>query len=227
MISRLKKLFERGLALSFENLFNRFVPEWIFRFSVGDVLELDLPQMCQSWAAVESADFNVKCIMDATERTELRTFTWNAVPVETTLNDFGYAIARAGDDQPILGGVWAGTESFIEANLGFRVMLEDNQAWLYCAYVDENTRGLGLYKRLLSFVGNDLTSRGFERLLVVIQPWNRASMGVHRRFLRNKVGRIIVLRVFRLSMVWCTGRVSKNRRLTTKQTSNPILLRIV
>jgi hypothetical protein len=226
MISKLRKLLDRGLILSFEILFNRFIPESIFRFSIGDVLELDLRQMSQSWTNLESADFTVSCVENAQERLVLRKFTWNSVPLETTLNDYGYAIAKAGANQPVLGGVWAGTESFIEAGLGFRIMLEDNQAWLYCAYVDGSTRGLGLYKRLLSFVGCDLMARGFERLLVVIQPWNKASMQAHRRFTRKKLGRICVLRIFRISFVFCTGSISKNRTITTQQMSEPVQLHV-
>jgi GNAT superfamily N-acetyltransferase len=226
MISKLRKLRDRGIVLSLENLFNRFVPEWIFRFSVGDVLELELPQMCRNWADLQSADFTVKSVDDVQQRSDLRKFTWNAVPLETTENDFGYAITKAGENQPLLGGVWAGTESFIEANLGFRIMLEGNQAWLYCAYVDENARGLGVYKRLLSFVGSDLTTRGFARLFVVIQPWNQASMRVHQRFLRNKIGRICVLRLFRLSFIFCSSGLSKNGTVTTNQMIAPVVLRI-
>jgi L-amino acid N-acyltransferase YncA len=209
-----------------ETLFNRFVPASIFRFSVGDVLELDLPRMCQSWTNLESADFTVTCVEDTQRRNELRKFTWNSVPAETTENDFGYSISKARTNEPVLGGVWAGTESFIEASLGFRIVLENNQAWLYCAYVDENTRGLGIYKRLLSFVGSDLTTRRFERLLVVIQPWNKASMHVHQRFTKSKIGRIGVLRLLRWSFVFCSGGISKNNTITSQQTSDPVLLRI-
>jgi L-amino acid N-acyltransferase YncA len=226
MISRLRKLRKRGIVLSFEILFNRFVPEWLFRFSVGDVLELDLPQMRQSWASLESAGFSVRCVEDPHKRIELRKFTWNSVPLETTEKDFGYVISKSGENEPVLGGVWAGTQSFIESSLGFRIVLEDNQAWLYCAYVDETTRGLGIYKRLLSFVGSDLTARGFERLLVVIQPWNRASMHSHQRFLRRKIGRICVLRFFRLSFVFCAGGISKSGTITTSQVSDPVLLQV-
>lgn len=226
MFSKLRKIRDRGIILTAEILFNRFVPESIFRFSVGDVLELDLPRMCENWKELQSTDFSATCVEDAEKRSELRRFTWNSVPLETTENDFGYAISRPGQNQPVLGGVWAGTESFIESSLGFQMVLEANQAWLYCAYVDENTRGLGIYKRLLSFVGSDVTARGFDRLLVVIQPWNKASMHVHQRFTRNKVGRICVLRLFRLSFVFCTGGLSKNKTVTTRQVSDPVLLRV-
>jgi Acetyltransferase (GNAT) family len=226
MISKLRKLRDRGVILSIENLFNRFVPQSVFRFSVGDVLEMDLPKLCQSWADLESTDFTAACVENSEERSELRKFTWNSVPLETTQNDFGYSISKAGANQPVLGGVWAGRESFIESSLGFRMMLKDDQAWLYCAYVDEKTRGLGVYKRLISFVGTDLTERGFKRLLVVIQPWNKASMGVHQRFTQEKLGRICVIRIFRLSFVFCTGSISKNSTITTRQMSDPVLLQV-
>jgi hypothetical protein len=225
MLSLFRKIRDRGLLLSFEILFNRLVPEWLFRFSVGDVLELDLPQMRDGSSEQEAIGYSLASVEEAQQRNELRRFTWNSVPLETTHNDFGYSIRKSGDNEPVLGGVWAARENFIEAALGFRVVLESNQSWLYCAYVDQNTRGLGIYKKLLAFVGSHLTSQGFDQLLVVIQPWNKASMRVHQRFARKKIGRIVVLRLLRLSFVFCTGAISKSSTLTFNQISNPVLLR--
>ncbi len=225
-MSFVRKIRDRGVILSAEILFNRFVPAWLFRFSVGDLFELDLPQMRDSWNALKSDDFDVSSVTDPQERSELRKFTWNSVPLETTENDFGYAVSKSGENDPVIGGVWAARESFIESDLGFKIEFQDNQAWLYCAYVDANTRGLGVYKRVLSFVGHDLTERGFYRLLVIIQPWNKASMHIHQKFAQKKLGRVAVLRLGRMSFVFCTGAISKNGTLTTKPFSDPILLRI-
>ena len=225
-MSFVRKIRDRGLILSTEILFNRFVPAWLFRFSVGDLLELDLPQMRDSWSALKSDAFVVECVTDPQERLELRKLTWNSVPLESTANDFGYAISKVGENEPVIGGVWAAQESFIEATLGFQIQLHDNQAWLYCAYVDANTRGLGVYKRVLSCVGHDLTERGFDRLLVVIQPWNKASMHVHQRFTRCKIGRIVALRLGPLSLVFCSRAISKSGTITTKQISDPVLLQV-
>ncbi len=226
MISLVRKIRDRGAILSAEILFNRVVPAWLFRFSVGDLLELDLAQMRDSWHQLKSDDFVVSCVTDPQQRSELRKLTWNSVPLESTANDFGYSISKAGKSEPVIGGVWAARESFIEADLGFQIELQDHQAWLYCAYVDAGARGLGVYKRVLSFVGKDLSERDFNQLLVVIQPWNKASMHVHQRFCRGKIGRIIALRLGRLSFVFCTGSISKSGTLTTQQMAGPIELRI-
>ena len=226
LMSLLKKIRDRGVLHSAETLFNRIVPAALFRFSVGEVLELDVQLMCETLTAMDNRGFVMKCVEDADERDALRTTTWNSVPKETTHHDLGYAICGADDPQAVLGGVWGGVESFIEADLGFRIQLDPDQAWIYCAYVSKQARGKGVYKRILTFAADDLRNRGHTRLRVVVQPWNKASMYIHEKYSTRKVGRIIVVRFFFLASVFCTGQLSKNKTFTTKIAAAPVEFKV-
>ncbi|MGB7325992.1 MAG: GNAT family N-acetyltransferase [Rubripirellula sp.] len=226
MTQMLTKIKQQGILHLVETRFNRWVPAWIFRFSVGDVLEIDLGKLASQWNVNKSDDFVATVVQTQDGRDQLRKFTWNSVPVESTDDDFGYAIASAANPNATLGGVWVGTNDFLESNLGFEIKLSTQQSWLYCAYVDPATRGLGIYKRVLSFAADDVRSKGFERMLVVIQPWNRSSMRVHQQFTRQRVGRIMVIRMLRWSFVFCNGSVTKDKTIVKHASGRPAQLRI-
>lgn len=225
-MSLLQKIRNRGILHSAETVFNRIVPAWLFRFSVGDVLELDQQMMCETLASLDNSDFVMKSVEDVAERDALRTTTWNSVPAETTHHDLGYAICSTGDPQAVLGGVWGGVESFVEADLGFRVQLDTDQAWIYCAYVSKQARGQGVYKRVLTFAADDLRKRGHTRLRVVIQPWNKASMYIHKKYSTRTVGRIMVVRIGFLAFVFCTGQLTKSKTVTSKIVAAPVEIKV-
>ncbi|MCM2374747.1 GNAT family N-acetyltransferase [Aporhodopirellula aestuarii] len=223
-MSVLRKIKSHGIIHSAEIIFNRIVPAWIFRFSVGTVLELDLPKLCEVLDKLPPEDFVLRCVDDPVAVAELRETTWNSVPVETTRNHLGYSISRNDDPGLTLGGVWGGIERFNEADLGFQIQLEKDQALIYCAYVSKQARGGGIYTRVLSFAARDLRSRGHDQLRVMIQPWNKASMYIHRKYAVRSLGNVAVIRVFGLVMVFCTGEISKNKTCTTGLLSNPVLI---
>lgn len=226
MISTLRKLKTRGLVHVLETRFNRYVPTWLFRFSVGDVLELDLAALDAYWNLNSPADYVFGRVTEPAQRELLRTLTWNSVPIETTEADFGYSVARADAEGDWIGGVWAGNDSFLESDLGFQISLQSHQSWLYCAYVDRAARGQGLYRSLMAFVGQDLLQHEKSQLLVIIQPWNKASMHVHRQFATGELGRIIVLRVLWMSLIFSIGKLQQERGFTFRQRSNPVTIKI-
>ena len=174
--SKFQKVKTQGYLRTLEVVFNRFVPPWIFRYSKGDIYDFDIEQLK---AVSESLDQDVsdrlvaRCLVgsedldveNSPERMRLREFTWNSVPLETTTNDLGYAIYDAEDPDKLLGGLWAGVGSFSEDNLGVKFHFAEHQAWLYCAFVDSNARGRGVYKKLISFAAKDLEQRGYSCLL--------------------------------------------------------------
>ncbi len=226
-MSVIQKLKERGLLHSIEILFNRIVPAWLFRFSTGNVFELDPQKLAEVLNAMDNSDFILTCVEQGSQaRDQLRTLTWNSVPMETSANDFGYSIADRGTPEDVLGGVWAGIESFQEADLGFQLQFADHQSWIYCAYVKQQAQGKGVYKRLLSFGSNDLIEKGYQRIYVVIQPWNKASTYIHQKYAKGKIGKITALRLFSLCAVFCSGAVGKDRTLTGNPLSNPVQLHI-
>lgn len=222
-----EKIKQQGLLHLVETSFNRIVPAWLFRFSVGEVLELDLIQLQTLASSTDGSNGSYQFATVATEpdKSLLRAVTFNSVPVETTMHDIGYA-ARRKDDSAIVGGVWIGADDFLESNLGFQIQLQPNQAWLYCASIDKSVRGRGIYTRLLSEVAKDVLQRGYDQLLVVIQPWNKASMHVHGKYIQQHVGRIIAIRILRWMHVHSSGGMSQDKRLTTQPTHNPIQITI-
>ena len=156
----------------------------------------------------------------------MRETTWNSVPLKTSKNDYGYAISRHDEPSLTLGGVWGGIGSFQESNLGFQLQFKDFEGWIYCAYVDERARGAGIYKRLLSFAAKDLNEKGHSRLLVIVQPWNRASTYIHKKYSKANIGRISVIRIFNIAFVFRRGKVKKNRSFTTQVSLNPVELTV-
>ena len=231
--SKFQKAKAQGYIRTAELLWTRFVPPWIFRYCKGSVFDLDLEKLI---ALNEQPGEDVgdgliaKCLVNAgdssaqsndSQRTRLREFTWNSAPLESTSNDFGYAIYDSQDPQKLLGGVWVAADSFIEDNLGLNYVLSKDQAWLYCAFVDGEARGRGIYKKLLSVVAQDVEKRGYSRLLTVINPWNRVSTAVHQKRSKQICGDVSCVRVFWLAWVSRSGNVEIDKRMLTSVTKNP------
>lgn len=226
-MSLIKKIKSRGPLHCVEIAFNRFVPAWLFRFSLGTVLALDSEKLREAITAIENSEFKLLCVEQGSQaREQLRTLTWNSVPIETSSNDFGYSIAYASKPKTVLGGVWGGIETFHENDLGFQLQFNELQSWIYCAYIDQEAQGKGVYKRVLAFAVNDLVEKGYRQHLVVIQPWNKASMHVHQKYARKEVGRIAVVRLLAMCAVFSSGDVVKDRTITFSPHRKPVQLRI-
>jgi len=223
----IQKILRRGLLHSIEIVFNRIVPAWVFRFSTGCVFELDPKKLDEVLSGIDNSNYVLTCVeQGSAARDQLRKLTWNSVPIETSYNDFGYSIANVSSPTDVLGGVWGAIESFQEADLGFQLQFEASQAWIYCAYVNKEAQGQGVYKRVLAFGTDDLITKGYERILVVIQPWNRASMYVHGKYAKKRLGTITAIRIFSFIAVFTTGDVKKDRTITLSPLRNPVQLRI-
>ena len=231
--SKFEKAKAQGYIRTFELLFTRFVPPWIFRYSQGEVFDLDLNKLAalNEQPGQDVGDGLVaKCLVNndssdesgTCQRERLREFTWNSVPLETTKNDFGYAIYDPQDPKKLLGGVWVGQGSFIEEDLGLNFVLSKDQAWLYCAFVDSDARGRGVYKKLLSFVGQDVARRGYSQLLTVINPWNRVSKTVHEKRSKRISGTVSSVRVFWFAWVSSSGNVEIDKRLIVDVKKHPV-----
>ncbi|MFG0291502.1 MAG: GNAT family N-acetyltransferase [Rhodopirellula sp. JB044] len=223
-MSVLQKIKSHGIAHSIEIIFNRIVPAWCFRFSVGTVYELDTERLINVLDELNLDHFRFQRVEDPTELEELRALTWNSVPVETTIGHYGYSVSRASDPDRTIGGVWGGVNQFNEADLGFQIQLKKSQALIYCAYVSKEARGEGIYKRVLPYAAKDLASEGYGDLTVMVQPWNKASTYIHQKYSKRTLGNVSVVRIFGLAMVFCSGEISKNKTCTTGLVSNPVLI---
>lgn len=235
--SKFQKVKTQGYLRTLEVVFNRFVPPWIFRYSKGDIFDFDIEKLKSVADSLnrDAADGLIaKCLIgsddpnaqDNQERMRLREFTWNSVPLETTLNDLGYAIYDAKNPEKLLGGLWAGVGSFSEDSLGVRFRFSDDQAWLYCAFVHSEARGRGVYKKLISFVANDLQQRGYTQLLGIVQPWNRVSRMMHEKQSRGICGRMSAMRIFGLVRVWHSGNIEVDKRWVSNVKTDPVVVLI-
>lgn len=231
--SKFQKAKTQGYIRTAELVFTRFVPPWIFRYCKGDVFELDLEKLSalNEQPGHEVGDGLVaSCLVNAHDSVDqpddcqqmrLREFTWNTAPLETTLGDFGYAIYNPKDPEKLLGGVWVGLDSFSEDNLGLEFVLSKDQAWLYCAFVHSDARGQGVYKKLLSFVAQDVKRRGFSQLLTIINPWNLISIGAHQKHSKRICGSVSCVRAFWLAWASRSGNVEIDKQLITNVKRKP------
>lgn len=229
MPTPLHRLKQQGPLHLLETTFNRLIPPSVFRYSVGVVFQLDLHSLAAKHPTTAPENYQFGIVQTEPDRNRLRTATWNSVLPETTQNDIGYAVRRKADndtDNDIVGGVWVGVDDFLESNLGFQIQLQPHQCWLYCAYIDKTARGGGIYTRLLSHVAADVLARGYTELLVVIQPWNRASMHVHQKHALSKRGQIKALKLGRTCRIQTTPPLTQSAQKTTPPTTPPIQITI-
>jgi len=209
----------QGFLRTLEVQFNRFVPSWVFRYSKGDVYDLSIEKLASMGETLKDDDSLIaKCLepdADPQARLQLREFTWNTVPAETTLQDIGYAIYDANEPGKLLAGVWVARDSFLENNLGFEVKFSDQQGWLYCAFVHPDARGRGVYKRLVSFAAADIAARNVTQLLAVIQPWNRISRIMHEKYSDRIMGSLSAFRIGKFIWISHQGNVSVDKRFVS------------
>jgi ribosomal protein S18 acetylase RimI-like enzyme len=224
----IKKIKALGIVHFTETIFNRIIPSWIFRFVIGDMYELDIATLKQLNNSFDNNEFELSTVDSANvgDWKTLRTMTWNCVDPSATTNHWGYRLKDFDIADKILGGVWGGGGQFPESDLGFEIQLEDRQAWIYCAYVDSSARGRGVYKRLLAFAVTHLSDQGFENVYVVVQPWNRASTYIHKKYSLGCTGRITALRLFAISFVVCRGAAKSKRWYTTSIERKPVPIAI-
>lgn len=224
ILRKLAKAKAQGYIRTAELLFLRVVPPWIFRFSMGNIYDFDidaLRSLADDLEPKQKEALVTKCATETDERMKLRTFTWNTVLLDTTANDLGFTVCEKTAPDKLLGGVWAGVGSFLEDSLAIEFQFADDQAWLYCAFVDGDARGKGVYKRLVSFAADEVKQRGFKRLLGIVQPWNKISRRMHEQHSLGTCGRIGALRIFGIVWVFYSGNISVDKTFVTRIKSNP------
>jgi len=188
--SKFQKAKAQGYIRTFELVFNRLIPPWIFRYCTGEIFDLDIQKLAalneQPGEDVDGV-LVAKCLVNGDDASDQST----------------------------------DSQRFIEDNLGLDYILTKDQAWLYCAFVDGDARGRGVYKKLLSFVAQDVEKRGFSQLMTVINPWNRVSRGAHEKQSKRICGSVSCIRVFSLAWISRSGNVEVDKRLVTSIKKNP------
>ena len=128
-------------------------------------------------------------------------------------------------DGQLLAGVWIATEVFDENELGVRLMLNERQAWLFAALVSKQSRGKGLYGKLLPFVVNE-TSQDFPSVLLAVNPDNTPSNAVHQKWSQRTVGTVVAIRLLDVSACWVFGQIRKDRTISWQAKKHPIQLTV-
>lgn len=219
MKSKLRQLKERGLLFTAATIFNRIVPEWLFRYSHLVFYTIDsnsfpsqqlLPdgEATIDWADAKSAD------------SEVRRMTY-CNPGADSDNLFAVA-ARV--DGHLAGGFWAVKNSIDEHWLGIRLQLESNQAWLFAARVSGEFRRRGIHTKVLRFLSTNLNRQGFDYQVLAVNPHNTASRNAHEKYASASLGSTKVIRL--LGITWCraTDRITCDRAFTWNCRKHPILV---
>ena len=205
-----------GVALS------RVVPVRVARFWWGRMLEFDLQKMVDDESPGHpDTKLRIAPVQDEVDREQLRQCTFNTTPSDYTGDDLGYGIRDVSTGR-FVGGLWISRGPFFESNLGYELHLPAGSGWLYCAYIEKDFRGGGLYRRLLANAAADLKAKGFERLFATIVPWNKSSNAAHRRCLIRSVGELRVIRIGRLAMAMPGGGVICAPRWTSNLTKRSL-----
>ena len=214
-MSQLTMIWRRGLIYSLGVIFQRLVPEWLFRMRTMVVYELAVDRLLE----LEAADVQVRQVDSAGDLALLKSLTRCTLSAEATNRHAGYLATR---DGKALGGAWCAGDFFEEQELGICWRLQNQVAWVYSAYVLPAHRGLGVYSAILNQVARQMEQPPGTRLLLAVNPWNRASNYVHAKYAKRKIGSVIVLRFFRLGVGWSSKSIRKSQRVTCNTNARPI-----
>lgn len=241
-----KPLLSRGVLYSLGIVFNRLVPERLFRFRVCRVLRLqplgtdnttsEMMPIAIRWCESED-DFRqaerltqfqpvggnaredlAACLAhasmyDSSDRAHTDSGQCRAPEAASEIDSSGSPLA----------GLWRAENRFDEVELGVRMLLADDQAWIAAAIVAKSYRGRGVYRRLLNHV---LTDSPNQRHFAAINPANRASMAAHRKFVAATVGTYVSFRLLSLAVVMASGGLRPSTRVSLSCRQRPIEISI-
>jgi ribosomal protein S18 acetylase RimI-like enzyme len=216
------RIRQSGFSYSLQILFNRLVPEWLFRCRRFTVFVLpsridfvDVENVSAEWAD-PSADEAI--------RRQLERF-----PTRVSGGSNRVCVARRANN--LAGFVWCASRHFDETELGLRIVLPPHQYWIYSAYVLREYRRRGVYRQLLACVTRDLHHKDPQaQLLLAINPDNRQSVAAHTAFGVQPQVRVFALRLGRIAgcRVKPAGgcRAALNRSWSRDWKRHPLLLEI-
>lgn len=100
----------------------------------------------------------------------------------------------------IEGIVWFARHVYDDMDTGLRFPLQDNQVWLFGAWVSRGRRGKGVYRKLTSFAANALREQSaIDQIFLAIDRSNRISRAVHERLGARRIGSLRGGRIFQKS----------------------------
>lgn len=222
-MNALSKIKQTGLKYSVAILFNRVVPEWLFRVRRFVVYRLETPEPNRSETDLANPTDSVsvnRCTNEA-EIVAVENLTYYQRSYSTG-NSIAYSVKL---EDRLAAGMWAATDCFDENELGVRILLGENQTWLFAARVDKTFRRQGLYSKLLPFVMSNMAEQGFADQLVSVNPDNIGSNRIHQQRSRDTVGYVLAIRFLKTTFCWTWGDIAKEATVSWNSTSHPIGIR--
>lgn len=214
----LNQIRKRGLLFTFAILFNRIVPEALFRCRYYTIFKMDVPSS-KEFAPI---DLELSCSSCSTPE-EIESVQGLTGYHQSTENDTAW---QAKVSNQLVAGFWSATNSFEERELGVRVQLEPNQAWLFSAFVAKPHRGARIFPNLLRFTINGLNDRNAPDQYAAVNPVNRSSMKVFSSQASSQVGSVLAIRLFAMVVCLSFGQVKRNRTITWNRNTAPIEIRL-
>ncbi len=214
-VSILQQIRSRGLWFLCGVLFNRVVPEAVFRCRIFRIYELSA-DAAGPLPAADSLEV-IQCDLP-TESERARSVTrtdhgaWISDVTECWLCQ---------DADEAIGGVWIGHGLFCESDLGLKIVLGPEQCWLFSAFVEKHRRGAGVYRFLLHEV---LEQYPRQTVLCAINPTNRASMAAHDQWIQSWLGTFVALRLLGVAICLSRGRIRARRFFSMDCRKSPIEL---
>ena len=229
IINRIKRT---GLIYSFAIVFNRIVPEWLFRCRRFVVYQLD-----PSKADSVSEKLNARKADSAAQKNSPVSVRWSVTESDLLSTEKATYFQRSDlhgklqgclaevNEQPA-GGFWVAENQFTESELGVRIVLDSNQVWLFAARVETEFRKQGIYSHILAFILPELVKQGLNHQIVSVNPHNIGSNKIHQRLSQQTPGHVFAIRFLSTTFCWTSGRIKRNRTVALNSKANPIEIRV-
>lgn len=219
----LQKIRETGLLYSAGIAINRVVPDWLFRFRIFTVYQIDPKRILQSAGVSDDNPVRVSLAETDADIATVSALTYFS-PGDMEAD---FQSAQAKIDGQLAGAVWAAQRGFDETDLGLRIELSSDQSWLFAALVDKQFRRRGVYSRVFSFMVKHLQENVGGQQFLSINPTNVASVKAHEKYFDSVVGSVIALRTFGVAFCLCRGnRLKSSSCISTSCKSKPILIQL-
>lgn len=213
------KIKETGFRYSLAILFNRLIPRCLFRCRRFLIFQLSAPTRQNRTGS------HYTCVWSTgqTERQAASQLTGVEYPPAKA------RLATVFENGTLVAAVWLSPESFGELELGIRFHLNDDDFWLFSAYVVPAYRRRGIYRCLLRFVANSTYEENPKsRIWFAVNPDNLRSMKAHADFGVTPQARVKAFRLFNITYAGVVplneSHVQTERSLTMHSQRNPLVV---
>jgi hypothetical protein len=219
----LEKIRRTGFLYSIGIALNRVVPEWLFRFRIFKVYQIDPKTVLPP--TVSSPRDSVQVSLAETEADILAVSKLTHFfprSIDAPLQPY-----QAKINAQLAGAAWVARQKFDEVDLGLRIELAPDQSWLFAALVDGQFRRRGVYSHTFHFIVNHLHQSAVGQQFLSINPTNIASVKAHEKYFDSVLGSVIALRVFTIAFCFCRAkRLKPSSWITKNYKSEPISIHL-